>query len=284
MAIVRKARARRSGVDIGIVGVQHTGSQDGNNGWALRHVTANSTLQAATLDTAYFDDHPLFDFPDWTDGAGNVFCEIPIAYWWRGNLPDAVDGTTPRWTMLMSAEPVTVNISGVSCEFKANPGAFKRGGAWMDKFYFGKYRGCNVGNNKVGSKPGQAHWVQIAWSYFKAYCANNGSGYHMISLQEWHEICARAVVEKSTFQLVSEANRQNAALCKFRGIEEFAYSGTARTEFADGARVDSNGKYELWAEAGGGQEATGVTAVVQTTESLRFAQELLSGELLDFFS
>ncbi len=282
MVILRKPRARKSGAGLIICGVQHTGSQDGNNGWALRQVTASSPLQAATLNTAYFDEHPLFQFPDWTDASGNVFCEIPIAYWWRGNLPDTTDGTTPRWTMLMSTQPGTVTISGTECEFTAAPGAFKRAGAWMDKFYFGKYRGCNVGNNKVGSKSGQTHWVQIAWTYFKNYCANNGANYHMITIHEWQEICARAVIEKSTFQLISEANRQNAALCKYRGIEEFAYHGTARTEFLDGIRIDATGKYEIWNEAGGNYENTGVTAPNRPSETLGYSQTLLSGDNFDF--
>ena len=240
-----------------ICGVQDTGTRS-TDGAELRHVTANSPLQAATLDTAYFDEHPLFQFDDWTDASGNVFCEIPIAYWWRGNLPDTTDGTTPRWTMLMSTKPGTVDIGGTSCKFTASPGAFKRAGAWMDKFYFGKYRGYNAGSNKVGSKSGQTHWGSVSWENFKTYCENNGTGYHMISLQEWHEILGRAVIEKKTFQLIPEASRQNASLCKYRGIEEFAYHGSTCAEWMDGARTDTTGKYELWTEAGGSYSATGV--------------------------
>ena len=240
-----------------ICGVQDTGTRS-TDGAGLRHVTAASPLQAATLDTAYFDEHPLFQFNDWTDASGNVFCEIPIAYWWRGNLPDVVDGTTPRWTMLMSTAPGTVDIGGTSCEFTASPGAFKRAGAWMDKFYYGKYRGYNAGSNKVGSKSGQTHWGSVSWTNFKAYCENNGSGYHMVSLQEWHEILGRAVIEQKTFQLVPEASRQNASLCKYRGIEEFAFQGTTYAEWMDGAKTNASGQYEIWTEAGGDYSSTGV--------------------------
>ena len=263
-----------------ICGVQDTGTRS-TDGAGLRHVTANSPLQAATLDTAYFDEHPLFQFNDWTDASGNVFCEIPIAYWWRGNLPDTTDGTTPRWTMLMSTAPGTVNIGGTSCEFTASPGAFKRAGSWMNKFYYGKYRGYNAGSNKVGSKSGQTHWGNVSWENFKTYCENNGSGYHMVSLQEWHEICARAVIEKATFQIMPESVRSTQVSCKYRGIEEFAYSGTVYVEWMDGARTDASGKYELWTEAGGSYSSTGVAAATGTSEATYYNQGLISEGLFD---
>lgn len=282
MVILRKPRARKSGAGLIICGVQHTGSQNENNGWALRQVTANSPLQAATLDTAYFDDHPLFDFPDWTDASGNVFCEIPIAYWWRGNLPDAVSGTGSRWTMLMSTEPGKFDIGGTECEFTASPGAFKRAGAWVDKFYFGRYRGHNAGSNKVGSKSGQTHWGNVSFANFQTYCANNGTGYHMISLQEWHEICARAVIEKATFQIMPEATRATQSSCKYRGIEDFAYEGTIYVEYMDGARTDASGKYELWTEAGGSYSSTGVTCPQDNGgASTYYNQGLITGTLFD---
>ena len=264
-----------------ICGVQDTGTRS-TDGAGLRHVTAASPLQAATLDTAYFDEHPLFQFDDWTDASGNVFCKIPIAYWWRGNLPDVVDGTTPRWTMLMSTAPGTVDIGGTSCKFTASPGAFKRGGAWMNKFYYGKYRGYNAGSNKVGSKSGQTHWASVSFENFQTYCANNGTGYHMVSLQEWHEILGRAVIEKKTFQLVPEASRQNAAICKYRGIEEFAYHGSTYAEWMDGARTDASGKYELWTEAGGDYSSTGVACPQDSTsEATWYNQGLVTGGLFD---
>lgn len=264
-----------------ICGVQDTGTRS-TDGAGLRHVTAASPLQAATLDTAYFDEHPLFNFPDWTDASGNVFCKIPIAYWWRGNLPDVVDGTTPRWTMLMSTALGTVDIGGTSCEFTASPGAFKRNGSWMDKFYFGKYRGYNAGSNKVGSKSGQAHWGSVSFDNFKTYCENNGTGYHMISLQEWHEILGRAVIEKKTFQLVPESSRKNDSLCKYRGIEEFAFHGTTYAEWMDGAKTNASGQYEIWTEAGGDYSSTGVACPQDSgSEATYYNQGLVTGGLFD---
>ena len=59
-------------------------------------------------------------------------------------MPDTTDGTTPRWTMLLSPVPRE--------GFAANPGAFSKGGVWLDQYYYGKYRGYNTGSSKVGSK------------------------------------------------------------------------------------------------------------------------------------
>jgi hypothetical protein len=43
-----------------------------------------------TLTTTDFDAHASFGgstaFTDYTDGDSNVFCTIPIAYWWRETL------------------------------------------------------------------------------------------------------------------------------------------------------------------------------------------------------
>jgi len=259
--------------------VQHKGTGS-SNGWDLRQVSLlgdvsyGAKVREISLTPEYFDAHPAYQFNDWTDAAGNVFCKIPIAYWWRGMLPDAEDGTTPRWTMLMSP----CQISG----FAASPGAFKRDGAWMKRFYYGKYRGHNAGSNKVGSKSGQTHWGNVSWTNFKTCCENNGSGYHMVSLQEWHEICARAVIEKCTFQIVPEANRRNAALCKYRGIEEFAFHGTTYAEWMDGARTNASGQYELWTEAGGDYSSTGVACPQDSaSEATYYNQGLVTGGLFD---
>lgn len=259
-----------------IIGVQHTGSQDGNNGWALRQVTAASPLEAATLDTVYFDEHPCYQFDDYTGVDDNKFRRIPIAYWWRGMLPDVADGVTERWTMLMSNEPVTRTISGVECEFKASPGAFKRDGSWMEQFYIGTYRGHNAGNNKVGSKAGQTAWGNVTFTNFKTYCENNGSGYHLLSLQEWQEICARAVIEKGTFQIMPESIRATQASCKYRGIEDFAFSGTVYAEWMDGARTDGSGNYQLWEESGGSYVTTTSAAAVGSGETTYYTNALYS--------
>lgn len=256
------------------IGVQDTGTR-GVNGAGLRHVMLSGAgVKEVTLSTVFFDNHPSYQFPDWTDSSGNVFCTIPRAYWWRGNMPDTTDGTTPRWTMLLSPVPRD--------GFAANPGAFKRSGVWLDQYYYGKYRGHNAGSSKVGSKPGQSPWGSVSFDNYRTYCANNGADYHMVSLQEWHEILGRAVIEKKTFQLVPEASRQNAALCKYRGIEEFAFHGSTYAEWMDGARTDASGKYELWTEAGGDYSSTGVTCPQDSaSEATYYNQGLITGTLFD---
>lgn len=260
-----------------ICGVQDTGTRS-TDGAGLRHVTVASPLQAATLDTAYFDEHPLFNFPDWTDASGNVFCEIPIAYWWRGNLPDVVDGTTPRWTMLMNIAPGTVNIGGTECEFKASDATYKRGETYLDSFYIGKYRGHNAGSNKVGSKAGQTAWTSVNFDNFRTYCSNNGVGYHMLSLFEWHEILARMTIEKKTFQLMPESIRATQASCVYRGIEDFAFGPTSGVcaERMDGIRTNASGNYELWSSAGGSYVTTSKKCSIYSEESY-YTQSLFTG-------
>jgi|GEM_PF-5639899 len=255
-----------------VIGVQHKGTGS-SNGWDLRQVSLlgdvsyGAKVREISLTPEYFDAHPAYQFNDWTDAAGNVFCKIPIAYWWRGMLPDAEDGTTPRWTMLMSP----CQISG----FAASPGAFKRDGAWMKRFYYGKYRGHNAGDNKIGSKPGQIAWGNVSFNNCRTYCANNGEGYHLQSLFEWHEILGRMVIEKTTFQLMPRSIRANAALCKYRGIEDFCHSGTTYGEWMDGIRTGS-GTYQMWDEAGGAYENSG------NTTSQNYIQGINSSSNLKF--
>jgi len=264
-----------------IIGVQDTGARS-SNGATLKQVRYNgSGIVETTLETAYFDAHPLYQFPDWTDAASNVFCTIPIAYWWRGNLPDVANGTTPRWTMLLSTRPGTVNINGTSCTFTANPGAFKLSGAWLPQFYYGKYRGHNAGSSKVGSKSGQTAWGNVSFNNFRTYCANNGTGYHMGSLFEWHEVLARMVVEKKTFQLFPEAIRQTQSSCKWRGIEDMAYHGAIYVEWMDGIRTGATGAYEAWDQANGTYGATGQAAAIGTGESTSCGQGVVGGGIFD---
>lgn len=263
-----------------IIGVQDTGARS-SNGATLKQVVFNGAgIVETTLATAYFDAHPLYQFPDWTDAASNVFCTIPIAYWWRGDLPE-VGGSTPRWTMLLSTHPGTVNINGTSCTFTANPGAFKLSGAWLPQFYYGKYRGYNAGSSKVGSKSGQTAWGGVSFDNFRTYCANNGTGYHMGSLFEWHEILARMVVEKKTFQLFPEAIRQTQSSCKWRGIEDMAYHGATYAEWMDGIRTDASGKYEAWDQANGTYASTGQAAAIGAGESTYYSQGVVSGGVFD---
>lgn len=267
-----------------IIGVQDTGSRSADGATLKQIVYNGSGIVEATLATAHFDAHPLFQFPDWVDVSGNMFCEVPVAYWWRGNLPDVGDGTTPRWTMLLSSHRETVNIGGTQCVLAANPGAFKHSGAWMDRFYCGKYRGYNAGSSKVGSKAGQAHLASVTFDNFRTYCANNGTGYHMESLFEWHEILARMVIEMGTFQLFPEAIRETPASCKWRGIEDMAYhGGTVYAEWMDGVRTDASGNYEAWEEADGSYATTGASCPTDSgSDATYFNQGLVSETGLEF--
>jgi hypothetical protein len=256
-----------------IIGVQDTGTR-GTDGATLKQVTyIDGGLREVTLATAFFDTHPSYQFTDWKDASGNVFCTIPRAYWWRGTMPDVADGTTPRWTMLLSPVPRD--------GFTANAGAFKRSGVWLDQYYYGKYRGYNAGSSKVGSKAGQTPWASVSFANYRTYCANNGTGYHMVSLFEWHEILGRMVVEKKTFQLVPEASRATPSLCVYRGINDFAYdSGTVRVEWMDGIRTDASGNYEVWGEAGGTYNVTVIAPPIYSESDL-YGQSLLSGGMFD---
>jgi len=257
------------------IGVQDTGTR-GVNGAGLRHVMLSGAgVKEVTLSTAFFDNHPSYQFPDWTDAAGNVFCTIPRAWWWRGNMPDVSDGTTPRWTMLLSPVPRD--------GFAANPGAFSRAGVWLDQYYYGKYRGYNAGSSKVGSKAGQTPWASVSFDNFRTYCANNGTGYHMGSLFEWHEILARCVIERKTFQLVPDADRATPALCVYRGINDFAYGPTSGVyaEWMDGIRTNASGNYEVWGEAGGTYNVTVIAPRIYSGESTYYGQSILTGGMFD---
>lgn len=259
------------------IGVQDTGTR-GVNGAGLRHVILSGAwVEEVTLSTAFFDAHPSYQFPDWTDASDNVFCKIPRAWWWRGNMPDTSDGTTPRWTMLLSPVP--------RYGFASNPGAFKRSGAWLNQYYYGKYRGYDAGSSKVGSKAGQTPWASVSFDNYRTYCANNGAGYHMQSLFEWHEILARAVIERKTFQLVPEADRATPSLCVYRGINDFAYGPTTGVcvEWMDGIRTDASGNYEVWGEAGGSYNTTVIAPQVYSVESepTSYGQSILSGGMFD---
>lgn len=264
-----------------IIGVQDTGTRSTDGAGLVQVEYDSNTIAQTTLDTAYFDEHPAYQFDEYIYG-GNYFRKIPITYWWRGNLPSVSDGTTPRWTMLMSTKPGPVTIHGVECEFKANPGAFKRNGTWMDQYYFGTYRAHNDGGVPGSvAVAGQTHWGSVSFDAFKAAAEGMGNGHHMISLFEWHEILARMVIEKATFQLFPESIRATQASCQWRGIQDMAYSGTVYAEWMDGAKTDSSAKYQLWLEAGGTYETTTATAFNGSGESTYYSQGVVSGGQFD---
>ncbi len=254
-----------------VFGVMDTGTRS-VNGAGLEWIDENGNI--ITLTKADFDAHPAFNFPEVIVG-GNSFRSIPIAYWKRGIGPIG-SHAAGKWCMWISDVP----LDG----FTANPGAFKRNGSWLDRFLLGTYRAFNNGG-APGSQPGKTHWGNVSWQAFKDAAAGIGEGHHMISLQEWHEILGRAVIEQKTFQLVPEASRQNASLCKYRGIEEFAFDGSygsTHAEWMDGARTDASGKYELWTEAGGDYSSTGVTCPQDSaSEATYYNQGLVTGGLFD---
>lgn len=257
-----------------IIGVQDTGAR-GIDGATLKQVAyIDGGLREVTLATAFFDTHQSYQFPDWEDAAGNVFCKIPRAWWWRGNMPDVSDGTTPRWTMLLSPVPRE--------GFASNPGAFKRSGEWLDQYYYGKYRGYNAGSSKVGSKFGRIAVGGLSFDNYRTYCSNNGADYHMVSLFEWHEILGRMVIEKATFQLVPRASRATPALCVYRGINDFAYGQSGvYAEWMDGIRTDDSGNYEVWGEAGGTYNVTAIAPPVYSGAATQYGQSILTGGMFD---
>ena len=123
----------------------------------------------------------------------------------------------------------------------------------------------------------------VSFDNYRTYCANNGTGYHMVSLFEWHEILARAVIERKTFQLVPEASRATPALCVYRGINDFAYGPTTGVyvEWMDGIRTDASGNYEVWGEAGGTYNVTVIAPPIYSGESTYYGQSILSGGMFD---
>ncbi|MGI6253625.1 MAG: hypothetical protein ACOYJV_09335, partial [Aminivibrio sp.] len=254
-----------------IFGIAATGAKS-SNGVGLDWIDESGNI--ITLDQEDFDEHPAFNLTAAAVG-DNHFRRIPIAYWKRGSGPSGSD-TDGKWCMWISDVPAP--------GFAANPAVFKKGGAWLDRFLWGTYRAHN--NSGVpGSQPGKTHWGNVSWQTFKDAAASLGNGHHMVSLFEWHEILGRAAIEKKTIQLVPAANRQNAALCKYRGIEEFAYHGPAvYVEWMDGIRTDSSGKYEIWLDADGSYTNTGVAAATYTEGNLDtyFNQGLRSGGAFDF--
>lgn len=259
-------------------GVQDTGVRSVDGAILRQVVLRGRGLSEVTLQSSYFDAHPSYNFAECTDLAGNVFLRIPRCYWWRGNMPDVADGVTPRWTMLLSPIPRD--------GFTANAGAFKRSGEWLDQYYFGKYRATDAGSNKAGSTSVGTPLHTITFQNLRNYCSNNGADYHMLSLFEWHEILARAVIERNSFQLMPEVTRSTREVCSYRGIVDFCYGPSGdfqRGYWLDGVRTDSSGKYEMWDEAGGSYTSTGKLAANSTSGSkLVYNQGVIAGGLFDY--
>jgi hypothetical protein len=218
------------------------------------------------LPSDYFDKHPSFIFPH-VIIEGNHFRSIPVAYWKRGTVPEGKPNAG-NWFMMLSDTPRD--------GFSANGAAFKKNGVLKDCFLYGAYRARN--NNGVpGSMPNEAHWGDVSFQKFKGCAASIGDGYHMVTLQEFHEILARAVVEKKTFNLWRASKRLNREANNYRGIEEMAYHGDTWCEWRDGVRTNDAGNFEVLDSDGFGSYVdTGIKV-----EESGFISELLSGSHWD---
>lgn len=265
-----------------IIGVQNTGSSLGS-AWALRRVGVRGGglyKFDLTYKDAFFDCHPLYKFHEYTDGGGNEFVEIPIAYWWFGNLPDAVGGSTPRWTMLLSTSPVVAEIAGVSCEFKANPGAYKRNGSWMEKFYLGKYKISSGYASKAN-----ATIVVDTMSNFQTGCSSHGADYHLSSAQEMAEVVCRKILEDGTFNIFPSVLPRAYG---YRGVYDMLNDAVSSSgsQICDGMRKSFDSSWgsdnwiECWEEAGGQFVHSGVSGRNNVYPTMFSSHALLVPSLL----
>lgn len=210
-----------------VVGVQAIdNSYTVETGLNIKQVSlVNDQLVDVTLDTTYFNNHPSFQFPDRTVNT-NLFCEIPICYWWRG----LIDG---KFTLLLSPTPLTWNDK----VFGAQKAVFlHKTLGWVDKFYYSKYRVWNDNNvpKSHANKPG---W-NTTWVTLYNAIKNLGTYYSMLSYQQHCEIASRVLIEKCTFNPFPKADRNLAYKCQYRGIQHFCYGyvGTSAIaiEYVDG--------------------------------------------------
>lgn len=194
-----------------------------------------------SLPDDFFDTHPSWQFPSYDIG-GSFFNKIPIAYTKRGYVPYGENAG--KWYMMLSPTPRD--------GFEPHYTAFTYKGVLKDCFYWGTYRAFND-NGKPGSQPNKAHWKNVSWQAFWDAAVSLGDGYHMGSLQEYHEILMRAVIEKKTFNLWPFTVCENYQQNHYRGIEEMAYNsyGDDRTngtkgEWRSGVRTDANKQIEVF--------------------------------------
>jgi hypothetical protein len=252
-----------------IIGVVDTGSR-GADGATLALIDENFNV-IPSLNPVFFDANACFDFPGVLVGT-NYFRKIPIAYWKRGRVPDGKDNAG-NWYMLMSDVPAD--------GFAANGAVFKKNGEWRDSFLYGTYRAFSD-SGKPGSQPAKTDWGGVSWQTFRDQALAIGDGHHMLSMQEYHEVLARAVIEKLTFQLWPESVRGTKGATDYRGIADIAYGPTSGVycEWRDGIRVNSSGRWEVFTDAGsGGYTDTGITA---TTASGNYITKLREGGPFDF--
>lgn len=234
------------------IGIADTGTRT-DAGATL--VQIDGGFNARTFNESFFNSHPLYDFADTRLGS-EYFRKIPRSYTWRGNAPS---GTYKgKLCFLMSKYPLY--------GYTASP-AFMDKGTLRDAFYFGTYRAFNAGSNKAGSRPSKTEWTNISFNNAETYCSNMGTGYHLQSIYEWHEILLRYAIENKTFDIPYN-------ISSYRGIEQFTVQGSGYYQFMAGIRTNANTELELWDTQGNRTyQATGKTPKINS----QWIKSLLSG-------
>lgn len=183
------------------------------------------------LPENYFDTHPSYQFKDTTFGQ-DEFVKIPLAYWKRGTVPAGKD-LEGEWYMMMSPEPYD--------DFKPNYVAFMDNSTLKDAFYWSKYRASQNGQAAASNGEGSS-WVNISIDDAELACQRMGAEYHVGTAQQYHELLARWVIEKMTFNLVPELARTAYNSNVWRGIHAMAYddndgSNMCSSEWRAGVQV-----------------------------------------------
>jgi hypothetical protein len=166
--------------------------------------------------------------------------------------------------------------------FAANGAVFKKSGDWVDRFFYGTYRAFNDGG-KPGSRPGKTDWSEVSWQTFHDQALTVGDGCHMLSVQEYHEVLARAVIEKKTFQLWPESVRRGKGATDFHGIAGIAYGPTSgvNSEWLDGILINSSENLEVFKDDGSRTYVdTGSTVIVNSLSP--YIGTLQTGVFFDF--
>jgi hypothetical protein len=251
-----------------VIGVVDTGVRN-SDGAVLAWIDEDFNV-IGSLPGGYFDSHPSFNFADVLSGANNdAYVRVPIAYWKRGVVPG---GKTyaGNWYMMMSSE----ERDG----FGYNGVAFNLSGVKKDAFLFGKYRAHNRSGTTPGSASGTTPWASVSFTNADAYCKALGGGAHMTTLQEFHEILARAVIEKKTFQLWNETER--ASHMEYRGTVDIAYGPTngVYMEWRDGLKTDASAYAQVLNPNGDGSWIN----TAQTMPSYGYIASLKTGENFDY--
>jgi hypothetical protein len=240
-----------------VIGVIDTGERT-DDGAVLAWCDGNFNI-ISSLPTDYFDNHPSYQFDPVIVGA-NHFRRIPRAWWKRGQVP-AGHRYEGNWYMLL-ARDASFEVAG----FKSSGENYQRSDdSWAGAFLYGTYRAFNNGG-VPGSLPGKKTWGNVLFGDFKPAAAGLGDGHHMTTMQEYHEILARAVIEDRSFNLWPNGVRGDRASTAYRGIEELVYHGQFDNasgvwiEWRDGMYTDDDGS--IWAlEKEGVYRNTGLTSI-----------------------